>query len=312
MTEPRPIDALIIGAQKAGTSSLAHYLEQHPAICSHHRMELSTFVDDRDYDLGYEANFRRYFGHCPPDALLLGKSVTIMTERRIVERVRDHNPDARLIAIVRNPVDRAYSAYWWARQNGYESLPTFEAALDADPARHRGNLAAIRSTSYIAFGRYADQIEMVRAVVGPDHLQVHLSDDLAADTAGVCRRSFEFLGVDPGVRVEVGKRENAASNPKSSWLANALSAEWRWKRAVRRAIPGDVADRARQRLKELNRSSFVPPPMALATRARLVELFEPENARLGELLGRDLSGWNRAAVRQAERDPAALADRAAS
>jgi len=290
---PRPIDAMIVGAQKGGTTALASYLDQHPAICSHRRMELAYFVDERDYALGWAANAERYFGTCRRDALLLGKSVTLMTSPTLVERLQLHNPAMRLIAVLRNPVDRAYSAYWWARQNDYESLPTFEAALDADPARHRGRIAAVRATSYVEFGRYADHLAYLAAAFPAAQLQVHLYEDLAVDAASVCQRTFEFLGVDSSVRVDVGQRVNAASSPRSRRLAQAFAVQSPLKRAVRRALPARLTDGPWQRLKDLNRTSFSPPPMAPATRARLTRAFAADNERLAAMLGRDLSAWSR-------------------
>lgn len=292
MSGPRPIDAFIIGAQKAGTSSLSGYLQQHPAICSRRRKELSYFVNDRDYAAGYAANFQRYFGACPPDTLLLGKSVTVMADRTPIERLWQHNPRMRLLAVLRNPVDRAYSGYWWARQNGYETLPTFEAALDADPARHRGRIVATRLTAYVALGRYADQLAQVLDVFPREQLQVLLLEDLAADAQAVCRRTFEFLGVDPTVHVELRPRENAVAAARSVRLASAMAAPMAWKRAVRRALPGGVGDRLRKGLKDWNAASFSPPPMEPATRARLVQAFAADNVRLAELIGRDLSAWS--------------------
>jgi len=290
--QPRPIDAMIVGAQKAGTSSLAYYLGQHPDVCSHSRLELSYFVDERDYGLGYPENYERYFGHCAADAKLLGKSVTVMTEPRLVDRMRDHNADLRLLVILRNPVDRAYSAYWWARRKGYETLPTFEEALDADPGRHRGNVVKVRSTSYRPFGHYAPQMAALFDRFGRDQVRVELFEDLQGDTQGVCARAFAHIGVDPEFAPDVSARRNTSSLPRSSRLAQLLSAQHPLKRGLRRMLPKGMAEAWKRRAERWNRVPFVQPPMNPATRAALVEHFQPLNDDLADLIGRDLSAWN--------------------
>jgi hypothetical protein len=284
---------MIVGAQKAGTSSLAYYLAQHPDICTHERLELSYFVNVEDHALGYPSNFERYFAQCPVESRILGKSVTVMTDAEPVRRMREHNPDMRVIVILRNPVDRAYSAYWWARRKGYESLETFEEAIAADPRRHRGNIVRIRSTSYIPFGLYADQIEMLRAAFGEEQVQVHLFEDMQSDAVATCRRIFEHIGVDPTFAPDVSGKRNTMSLARSSTVARLLSSQFGLKRRLRRALPRGMAERLKRRAERWNRVTFDQPAMRPETREMLVGRFADENLRLGALIGRDLTHWNR-------------------
>lgn len=301
----RSIDAMIVGAQKAGTTSLARYLAQHPDICSHERLELSYFVDEHDFRLGYPANFERYFGGCGATPLLLAKSVTVMTEQRLVRRLQDHNPAMRLIAVLRDPVDRAYSAYWWARSVGYESIETFEEALAADPARHRNDPAKLRNTSYVAFGEYAGQIEALVQAFGWRQVRVYLYDDLAASPEDVVKDTLRFLEIDPAFVPRVNDLENTAAVPRSVVLARMLSAGHPLKRAIRTALPHGMAEHWKRRVTRWNRVPFTPPPMDPRTRDRLAAHFAPHNRRLAELLNRDLSSWtNPASVERSVRQVA--------
>jgi Sulfotransferase domain len=286
----RPIDAIIAGAQKAGTSSLAGYLAQHPSVCTHERLELSFLTDDIEFERGYETSFSRHFGHCPGESLLLSKSAALMTERRLVERMHEHNPSMRVIAVLRNPVDRAYSAYWWARQAGYESLPTFEAALEADPARHGRYVVAIRSTSYVAFGEYVDQLDSMFQVHPRSLVRVYLFEDLVRDPGAICRDAFEFLGVDTSFEPDLSRRENESGRARSARLARMLAGQSAVRRTVRRLAPR-MSDRLRRRLDGWNVAPFKAPPMSPATRSRLERHYEPYNRRLAELLGRELPDW---------------------
>lgn len=286
----RPIDAVIAGAQKGGTTSLAYYLGQHPEICTHERLEFSYFSNDLDYAEGYEKSFRRYFAHCDLQARLLAKSVTIMTESRLVKRLKAHSPDVRVIVVLRNPVDRAYSAFWWARKSGYEPLTRFEDALDANPARHGGDIVRVRSTAYLPFGEYAGQVEGLFDEFGRQRVLVVLFDDLQRDTPSVVRSAFEFLGVDPSFRPEMEKR-NVAGRARSGLLARLLTGQSRFKRRIRAALPRGWAEGWKRRAEAWNTASFRPPPMHPDTRRRLSEHFAPHNERLSTLIGADLSGW---------------------
>jgi hypothetical protein len=286
------MDAMIAGAQKSGTSSLAYYVGQHPAICTHARLELSYFVSDLDYALGYASNFERYYGHCDADQVLLGKSVTVMTDPALVARMHDHNPAMRLVVVLRNPVERAYSAYWWARRKGYENLDSFEEALDADPARHHGNVVRVRSTSYIPFGHYADQLDFIYRCFPRDQVQVHLFEDLKANAAGACARIFSLLGVDPGFVPDVAARRNTGAMARSSLVARLMTSQFGLKRAIRRTLPTGMAEGWKRSVERWNRVPFRAPPMAAATRERLIRQFEAPNARLAKMINRDLSPWS--------------------
>ena len=294
----RQIDAMIVGAQKAGTSSLAQYMRQHPDLCTHPRPELSYFVDDPDFRLGYAANFRRNFSHCPADAIIFGKSATLMTREEYVDRLFACNPAMRVIVVLRNPVDRAYSAYWWARRKGLEDEPSFEAALRETARGRNDDIVRLRSTSYLAAGEYASQVATLFERFGRSQVQVHLFDDLRSDARAVCLSVFRFLDVDP-FEPDVSGRENEASRARSTRIARALTARHPLKRAVRRVLPPRLADDLRVRLERMNAVPFRHPPMDEATRSQLIAHFVPHNEELGRLIDRDLTAWNASPATQA-------------
>lgn len=291
MAAVRPLDAIIIGAQKAGTSSLAFYLGQHPEIATHQRLEFSYFADEPDFQAGYPANFNRYFAAADSDRRLLAKSVTVMTEPRLLDRVHQHNPEIELIVLLRDPVQRAYSAFWWARREGYEPIASFEEALDAPISRHRGNRARERATAYRRFGHYATQLENVYARFPRGQVLVFLIDDLKADAVGVSQTVYAAMGVDASFRPDELGKQNVAATSRSATIAHLLNAPNPIKRAVRRALPGESAERIKRRLQALNSRGFSVPPLAADTARELRAYFEPHNRRLQELIGRDLSAW---------------------
>ena len=248
----RPLpDFLVLGAQKAGTTALYAYLRRHPQIAGPSWKEVSYF--DRHYARG-EGWYR---GNFPNLARTRGKLVgeaspSYLFHPLAPERVRALVPQARLVALVRNPVDRALSHYHHEVALGRERL-SFEDALAAEEERLRGEeerlVADPRyfsrewwSHTYQARGRYAEQLERWLAVFPREQLLILPSDDLSAEPERAHATVLDFLGASPH-RLE--------SYPR-------------------------VYEREYE-------------PMQPATRERLAAEFEEPNRRLYELLGRDLA-----------------------
>jgi hypothetical protein len=199
----RPLpDFLILGAQKAGTTALYAYLRWHPLITGPSFKEVSFF--DRHYARGE----RWYRAHLPVRRRgLVGEaSPSYLFHPLAPERVAQMLPTARLIALLRNPVDRAFSHYQHEVALGREQLP-FEDALAREQERMDGELEhmlrdpvyfshAWWNYTYAARGRYAEQLERWFAAFPREQLLVLLTDDLAADTAGTYGQVLDFLGVD--------------------------------------------------------------------------------------------------------------------
>jgi Sulfotransferase domain len=251
----RPLpDFLILGAQKAGTTALYAYLREHPEVTGPAWKEVSFF--DRHYVRG----LRWYRGNFPlrgRRAAAVGEaSPSYLFHPLAPERVRAALPDVRLVALLRNPVERAHSQYQHEVALGRESLP-FDDALAAEQARLAGEVERLTSDpgyfshawwdhTYAARGLYAEQLERWLTLFPREQLLVLFTDELAADPAGSYKRVLDFLGV--------GGHE-LDSYP--------------------RIFEREYA------------------PMEPATRERLAASFAAPNRRLEQLLGRPLPpGWS--------------------
>lgn len=258
----RPLpDFLVIGGQKCGTTALYAYLRWHPAITGPAWKEVSYF--DRHYGRG-EAWYRGQFPSRPWLWLSGGRrgrrplvgeaSPSYVLHPYAPERVRALVPGVRLVLLLRDPVDRAFSHYQHEVALGREPL-SFEQALEREPQRLSGELARLGDTSYfshawwdhtyLARGRYAEQLERWLAVFPREQLLVLTSERLRADPSVAYARVLEHLGAEP------------------------------------LELPDYPPIFAREYA-----------PMAAATRERLVTAFAPHNERLYALLGEDL-GWSR-------------------
>ena len=197
-------DFLILGAQKAGTTALYAYLRWHPQITGPAFKEVSFF--DRHYARG-EAWYRAHLPARVSAGTLVGEaSPSYLFHPLAPERVRALVPEARLIAILRNPVDRAFSHYQHELSLGRETLP-FEEAIEREEERMEGEVERMLrdpeyfshawwNYTYLARGRYAEQLERWFAVFPRDRLLVLSTDELANDTAETYGRVLDFLGVE--------------------------------------------------------------------------------------------------------------------
>jgi hypothetical protein len=209
LTAPlRPLPAfLVIGAQKCGTTSTYAYLARHPSIDRAWRKEVRFFDVPTNYALGeiwYRAHFAlrrsgRITGEATPGYMFYADAPA---------RMARHVPGARLIALVRNPVDRAISHYHFLARRGRESRP-IDAALDRQ-LLGAPSAPADDADTYLARGLYAEQLERVLRVFPREQLLVVRSEELLARPGPALARMFDFLGL-PAWDVDVSRRLNAGA-----------------------------------------------------------------------------------------------------
>lgn len=285
-----PIDVMIVGAPKAGTTSLARYLASHPEICSHPQRECNYFVDSREHAAGWPAACSRYLGRCAGERRL-AKSAPLMYHEDAVRRLREHNDRVLVVCVLRDPVERAYSEYWFARRSGWEDIEDFERAFHAPADRFSSDWVRREGTRYLERGMYSRAIDRIYRTFDESRVVVLLVEDLRRPATYA--RLFRAVDVDDGFVPDLVRRHNVRTAARSRWLARAIARNWGVKRIARRYLPGALLDRAVAGAKRLNSRSFTPPPLSSDVRARLVEIYRPYNDALAERIGRDLAHWNR-------------------
>jgi hypothetical protein len=275
VTEPGTLpNFLIVGAMRSGTSSLARYLRAHPDVCMASQKEVRYF--DRNFDRGvdwYRAHFR-----CPRPNLAIGEATqTYMYDGQALERMASLLPDARLIAILRNPVDRAYSHYWLNRERQREPLD-FRQAIEVEPDRlANGDLNERLLYSYLDRGRYARQLSRICELYPREKLHVILFDDLCSSPHSTYQSICRFLEIrdnyDPP---NLGDVVNPYVSVRSVKMRN-----------ITRGLPSRLANAVGR----INSRVGSYPPLNPTIRADLVARFEPEMNVLEEWLGRRIPAW---------------------
>ena len=270
-------DFLIIGAQKSGTTSLAIALGRHPEIHLPEAKEAHHFGSVPDEEAGGES-YRRFFSGWSGERLIGEATPEYLFNPKSARQIAAGAPDAKLIAVLRNPVDRLYSAYWHAQRAG-STYRTFEAFLEAQISARASHERMVGSN--IVYGHYAIQLQRYhRLGVDPSRIQVLLFDDLVADPRAALALVQRFIGVEPLV-----KRLPRSNSNRSSILPPA------GRRVLFRIRKRNVA--VGRRIAMFTDRDHVVPRMRQFTRLGLIEYYRPHNEALAELIGRDLSAWDR-------------------
>ena len=271
---PRPQfapDFLVIGAQKSGTTTLLRLLQAHHDVWAPER-EVHYFsyrwAEGEDW---YVQQVR------PAADLLVGeKSPSYLSHPEAAARIATVAPAVRLIAILRDPVDRAYSHYWHNRRLGREPM-SFGDAIEAEEGRIAESKSArdAERVGYVTVGRYEEQLARFDQAFGPDQLLVILHEDLRDDGAHVSELLTEFLGlksplIDPGALPPV---HNAYVEYRSTRA-----------RRMARKLPRPVAGA----IYRLNSRKLKYEPMDPGVRRELAARFVSTRAAISTRLGREL------------------------
>ncbi len=195
-------DFLIIGAQKSGTTALYHFLNQHPLVVK--KMD-ETHYFDHNFDKTLEW-YRNQFPERPKEGYLIGdKSPYYLFHPLVPERVHSLYPDVKILVILRNPVDRAYSQYWHNIRNKVETL-TFEEVIEQEPERLKGEFEKLISDptyksynyqkfSYQERGKYIEQLKRWLNYFKPEQILVITNDELRNKPKKTMGKVFDFLKI---------------------------------------------------------------------------------------------------------------------
>ena len=287
----------IIGAQKCGTDALYHALRQHPQIFMSPEKEPSFFMMDgclpsfRSPSAGYTRrlvpDWDRYlqlFADAGTKKAIGEASAIYLSSyypERTAARIRDRSPHARLIALLRQPADRAYSAYNFYHAREIEPVDTFVGALAAEAGRFEAECPDIR---HFANGCYHANLKPYYDNFPRSQIRVYLQEDWSTDPGRVLHEIFEFLEVDTGFQVKV-ERRNVTTLYKSKKLRRLFINPNRVERWLKRMLPGSWL----QGLEAWNELAALPFSPEL--RRELTDSFRSDIQALQNLIDRDLSHW---------------------
>lgn len=292
---------LIVGAAKSGTSSLDYYLSQHPEIYIPRKKEAHYFsIPDfpasfrgpgdegmNEYTIRSRTDYERLFDDVREEKAVGESSVFYLYYPETAERIRQEIPDAKILIILRNPVDRAFSAYMHLIRDEREHLP-FDQALAAEASRKQMDYEPM--WLYQELGLYSEQVKRYLDVFGPSQVKVIVFEEFIANPHAALKDVFQFLGVDAEFTVDTSIRLNESGQVKSRWLYNFISKPNFLKEAIKPLFPTAVRERLGLRAKSM---VLEKATMESQVRAQLADNFAPEIGKLEALLNRDLKKWKR-------------------
>ena len=276
-------DFIGVGPGKTGTNTLFQWLREHPSICVPKHVKGTRFFD-RFFNRGMEW-YTDFFSHCPDGHIVGEISETYFSNPKVPERMYANIPDVKIIVVLRNPVDRTFSEYSQLCKLGLMS-GSFEACL-----KTHDNL--------ISDNFYYDHLNRYLKYFPRENVLVLLFDDLKKDPALFIERIYKFLGVDSTFSPEsLPIRLNSYAKARFD-LINRIAFRIIWllrKLNSQKIIAFGKKSKLVNEILFKQHGSSERPVMSFETREYLQDIYQQEIEKLSDLIGKDLSGWQKGVV----------------
>lgn len=264
---------LIVGPPKCGTTSLQIYLSQHKEIFIPNPGKEIHFFDE-NYEKGIKW-YEKFFESVKKEEAIGEKSPSYFFHPEAPKRIKKHIPNAKIIFIFRNPVDRAYSHYWHNVRAAGENM-SFEGAIKREINGETKNNAS----KYLEIGKYVVHLRRWEKYFPKSQMFFMVMEDLNIENI---KKLLKFLGVDEDLYIKEFKKYNIGGAPRSKILSKVSQ------HPVIKKIPylSDFINRV------INMRRGKYPPMKVATRRYLLNYFEPYNRELEKFTGLNLERWEK-------------------
>ena len=290
---------LIIGAAKSGTTALHYYLKQHPQIYMSPMKEPDFFAleGERPENFQGKSNFddeiTDFETYCSlfkgvSNEVAVGESSTLyLYSSKASDRIKHYIPDVKLIAILRDPVERAYSHFLFniSKDNYKETITDFARAIQAEQERISNN--GWFRWHYKQRGFYYVQLKRYFELFEGEQIKVYLYEDFKANSLVVLKDVFQFLGVDDNFLPNASQKHNVTYIPKNRSIKQLLDPWNSINSSLRKFVPPQIRKSVKTQILKFNRQQ--PPPLLPEVRSQLIEEYREDILKLQDLIQRDLS-----------------------
>ena len=293
-------DFIIIGAAKCGTTSLYHYLNQHPEIYMSPRGEPSFFAhegqqldfkgpgDDEWNFITDISDYKLLFADAPIRAAIGEVSPRYLFFEQSHRRIAHYIPEARLVVILRHPVDRAYSHFLMNRRRGCEPESDFRRAIQKEIERAKRGWGW--DWRYIGAGLYSEQLQRYYRAFSREQIKVFLYHELKETPGRLFQELFHFLEVGDSFKPNMSTQHRSAFAPHSYLLQALLRNTGPFMSIANRLLPPRILKGFKKVITTLNATQ--PETLSKEAKQELFErYFEDDCAKLESMIKRDLSGW---------------------
>ncbi len=282
---------IIFGGHKCASTSLAQLLEQHPEVYLSSRKEPNFFLYDEGETTpngkvnsleSYQHFFQKSNSKVTNQKARGEASISYISDEKAAYRLKKLIPNVKLIAILRNPVDRAYSHF----------LFDFRTNVITDQNIKFSQVIAENHQKIIERGRYGKYLNIYHQVFSPEQIKVVLFDDFVANKDELLQDIFRFLEVDDSFTTKPIPKEAVSGVPKNKQIYNFIYQPNPLKSIVTSIIKPFIPAKTRNNLwKKAINQSLKKPKMSLEDRQKLTEIYREDILQLQTLINRDLSHW---------------------
>ncbi len=288
---------LIVGVQKAGTTTIYNYLQEHPQVYMSPLKETNFLEKDWEKLLAENTNLKNrittFEDYCQlfagvKDEIAIGEASPnyIFHYESSAPRIQKYTPNAQLIVVLRNPVERAYSDY-------------LMHVRDAIGSKVKPLGEQIEHSSHKSFilrkGFYYTPVKYYLDFFGKEKIKVFLYDDLCDNAQDFMSEMYEFIGVDPNFVANVTQKTQQAKIPKNQAINNLLQRKNPLRSlaatTLKTIIPLETRQKLRSSLINLNSQDKSQVSLSPEDRQKLIELYREDILKLQDLINRDLSAW---------------------
>ena len=286
------VDFFIVGAPKAGTTSLYYYLNEHPEIVMSSQKETDFFSDESLQKQGlyygknrissmehYHALFENYENKVVGEA-----SVSYLFYEDVPNKIKAYNASAKIIIMLRNPADRAFSHYLMDYRLGLINQ-SFESVI---AEKNRSRKQELFYQQFVRLGLYYEQLKRDFETFGKENVHIIFYDDFKNDLQNQVQKTYDFLEVDSTFVAQLNTKHNTYSMPKRSWIRKVY-AFVQLRKLLRKILPNQIV----KQIKAIFFSKTNKPVLSDKLRMQLNELYADDIKELAILLNRDLSQWTK-------------------
>lgn len=291
-------NTFLIGVQKSATTSLYNWLSQHPNICAPSSLkDIPFFLDDNLYSKGLNFLNETYIKYYRNEKVVFQGNVNYIFFEKSIKRIHEFNPNAKFILVLRNPVDRAISSYFFARKRGIESKDILNAFENEKKIIDSNNLQDLCELTYRNHGLYAKQLKQFFKYFNKNQLCILLFDDLKNEPQLELDKIYKFLDIEENFKPKLNYL-NETGNPRSKIINKLIYKDNKLKKIINDYIADpffsfDFKIKVKLFLgrlfskKDKALKKNIPESLSMELRS----FFKEDILELEELIDKDLSIW---------------------
>ena len=282
---------IIVGAPKAGTTSLYHYLSDHPQVFMSTPKEVDFFSCEEiesqrlyfnDFKVKSLSEYEKLFDSVTNEKAIGEGSVSYLFYPDTPLKIKECLPEVKIIIMLRVPLSRGFSHYLMDHRLGLVDI-SYDAIVSQDSEHEKQHLYY---QQYVELGLYYKQVKRYFDVFGRQSVKIYLQEDLQNNPDKVIRDLYGFLDIDHSYNPDLSRKHNVFSMPKNKLIHKLYAVH-----TIRRLSSKLFPERLKKTIKNLLFERGRKPVLSTEIRDCLIDIYSEDVQMLEKLIGRDLSSW---------------------